>query len=550
MKKTIAILLLVLIACMLVLVACRGDGGGAAPAPIATPAPPAAPGAPTPAPAPPEDVPRPFITVSVLDAGDFPATRGTIEDNDLTQWINEHSPVEVEFIPVRSAELEMIFTTMLVAGDAPDIIGLFNIMLMERFAMEGLLLPLDDLLANYAPTIQGIVTEELLSFGRLGDNLYSLPRWRDEIGVPNWMMFIRQDWLDNLGLDMPQTFDEFFDVMYAFTFNDPTGTGAQTFGFAGGTGDNPGSPPGINGFERLLNLYGGMRNRFILMPDGYLEWVDVTPNRLAGFEFAKRLFDAGLVNPEFFTMNGEQVRREWITGGVGVIGLGAGAMNVEMLNAMWDYDPNANPVPVPTLVSSLGQFAYLQEPPPGFHVMFPTTNRNPVASIQYMDWLASDGWHRIQFGYEDVHWIWHDGFIVPIGDAEERSYFLRRNYNFNLATPYRRTVGDLLAELEFNYDTMSEAARRAVQIRIDAINTSMEHTFHHALPSTFLGVPEAIDLLPDMMAFALQTYSQAIIDPNISMQDAFDQIVREFDALGYQEVRRLVNERARELGLR
>ena len=43
---------------------------------------------------------------------------------------------------------------------------------------------------------------------------------------------IRQDWLDNLGLDMPETFEEFKEVMRAFTEDDPDGNGVDdTYGF-------------------------------------------------------------------------------------------------------------------------------------------------------------------------------------------------------------------------------------------------------------------------------------------------------------------------------
>lgn len=41
----------------------------------------------------------------------------------------------------------------------------------------------------------------------------------------NWCMLIRKDWLDKLGLPMPQTLDEFFNCMVAFQTNDMNGNG-------------------------------------------------------------------------------------------------------------------------------------------------------------------------------------------------------------------------------------------------------------------------------------------------------------------------------------
>lgn len=43
----------------------------------------------------------------------------------------------------------------------------------------------------------------------------------------NCTMLIRQDWLDKLGLDMPTTIDEFFDVLVAFQENDMNGNGLK-----------------------------------------------------------------------------------------------------------------------------------------------------------------------------------------------------------------------------------------------------------------------------------------------------------------------------------
>jgi putative aldouronate transport system substrate-binding protein len=48
------------------------------------------------------------------------------------------------------------------------------------------------------------------------------------------VMWIRQDWLDNLGLKVPTTLAELDDVLYKFTFNDPDKNGKNdTYGLGG-----------------------------------------------------------------------------------------------------------------------------------------------------------------------------------------------------------------------------------------------------------------------------------------------------------------------------
>ena len=38
---------------------------------------------------------------------------------------------------------------------------------------------------------------------------------------------MRVDWLKNLGLEMPTDLDSLYDVLYAFTYDDPDGNGQQ-----------------------------------------------------------------------------------------------------------------------------------------------------------------------------------------------------------------------------------------------------------------------------------------------------------------------------------
>lgn len=57
-------------------------------------------------------------------------------------------------------------------------------------------------------------------------NIYALAGWWGDINdyVPDYL-YIRQDWLDNLGLEMPETVDELYDVLVAFKEQDANGNG-------------------------------------------------------------------------------------------------------------------------------------------------------------------------------------------------------------------------------------------------------------------------------------------------------------------------------------
>lgn len=62
-------------------------------------------------------------------------------------------------------------------------------------------------------------------------HIYSMP-WIEELGegkesihTVNGMAWINKEWLDNLGLEMPQTTDQLMTVLEAFKTQDPNGNG-------------------------------------------------------------------------------------------------------------------------------------------------------------------------------------------------------------------------------------------------------------------------------------------------------------------------------------
>jgi putative aldouronate transport system substrate-binding protein len=494
---------------------------------------------------------RPKISVAVMDFGSFPSDRGTLENNDITRWINEKSPVEVEFVPVNRNEVTALYTAMLAAGTAPDIISDYSPGAFERFVIDESLLELDDLLQEHGKGILANVPQEVLDWGYYNGAQYAIPKARDGVSVPNWMIWIRQDWLDNLGLKMPTNFDEFYDVMYAFTFNDPDRNGVRdTYGFGAGSGETAGSGAGFGGIERLLNLNGAMRgNWFIYGADGSFDHSSISVNRRDGYKYAERLFDNGLINPEFFTMTGQQCRTEFITGKIGTIGMQISSVDLAFLTAMRDVNPNANPVPLKTLRSPYGQFAYLQERAAQMHVMITRTCSNPVAAMQYLNWQATDGWEKIIYGTEGEHFTRISGRIVPIGDATKRAHDLAEARVLCLATGYQLSVSDLELQLDYGKDTLSSVEKEAIEARIAAIKESLSHEFVYQAPTENLGLESAATLIPTMNQFAVSAYEAAVIDKNVTADQVYTRVVSEYNAMGYQDLRREFNARAKELGL-
>ena len=172
------------------------------------------------------------LRVAVID-------KPSIEDwetNDFILWLEEVTNIDFvfELIPTESSAEKL--GLMLNSGDYPDMFwstGMTDAMI-SRFGMdEGMFLPLNDLIDEHAnffkkyvmdayPATVGIMTQ-------LDGNIYSLPDVNDCYHCKYSNKFwINQAWLDNLGLEMPTTLDELYDVLVAFRDQDANGNGDPT----------------------------------------------------------------------------------------------------------------------------------------------------------------------------------------------------------------------------------------------------------------------------------------------------------------------------------
>ena len=213
-----------------------GDAGGGATAPATAPAGGTAPAA--------TDPDSPF-------AGGFSLPIGggghTFSFASLEGWfpavsINDNLPIwqEIEAITGVSIQWEAIsdyetaMAPRIAAGQAlPDLFivpptwgnsGVF------RLASQGMLTRLDTMMPLHAPDIYNILNQypELRGMKTAPNgHIYTIadtPMFVNDVVVPN-ALFIRQDWLDNLGLPMPVTLDDWHRTLVAFRDDDPNGNG-------------------------------------------------------------------------------------------------------------------------------------------------------------------------------------------------------------------------------------------------------------------------------------------------------------------------------------
>lgn len=181
------------------------------------------------------------------------------------------------------------------AGETPDMFLPINGMEAD-LAKNGALLDLTDLLPEKAPHLWETVPEEawdvIRSYDPNGEGrIYMIP---NVIDYPLMGGIIRQDWLDQLGLSMPETQEEFVEVLRAFKTQDPNGNGQADEIPTGGRQE-------ARWMDHLFSMYG------IAMWEGYPQWdiydgelqyAGVTQNMRDALQFIRDLYQEGLIDQE------------------------------------------------------------------------------------------------------------------------------------------------------------------------------------------------------------------------------------------------------------
>ncbi len=164
------------------------------------------------------------------------------DNNYFTQFLEEKTGYNIEFVFFSStnSEAKTQLTTMVAGGEElPDILFGITLDTSERYTYgaDGYLVDLapyfadKKLTADYRARMQETFGDEyyddmIRALSSPDGGLYAFPNAVVSEGdLPQNMCYINQVWLDNLGLEIPRTWDELVEVLRTFRDKDPNGNG-------------------------------------------------------------------------------------------------------------------------------------------------------------------------------------------------------------------------------------------------------------------------------------------------------------------------------------
>ena len=259
-----------------------------------------------------------------------------LQTNAYTQWLEEKTNVHIDYETVPEAALTEKVNLSLASSEIPDAYLSCNLdsASQVKYGKEGVFIDLAPLIEKYGYEIPkayeansllpGAVTTpdgEIYALAGINECYHCLYCGR---------AWINQTWLDNLGLDYPETTEEFVNVLRAFKEQD-----------ANGNGDPNDEIPmlGISGMWRascydfLLGsfVYNDFTDR-LSVENGTVNYVANTEEFREGLRFIRSLIEEELIDPVSLTITEDEAHV--LTGGnVATVGVATGMAYWNVLSA-------------------------------------------------------------------------------------------------------------------------------------------------------------------------------------------------------------------------
>ncbi len=483
------------------------------------------------------------ITVEVYDRENDGET--PVDSNYWAEWIKaqmlEKYNVEVEFVAVpRWTEVEQI-NNLLAAGTAPDICYSYDYSTIQTYANMGGVIDLNEPLAQYKDKLTNLwdwLGDENIYYDQdpSTGTVWCVEGRRNNVYRIN--TFVRQDWLDALGLAAPTTTEEFHDMLVAFQENADTLLGADAskmvpfcvtndVGWTAAPLIESFIDPDITDKEFYVNGYddrkfteNGTKEAIRVLNKWYNEglmWKDFAVSEATS---ADDLCKAGFVGA--FCHNYDYPFRN----------------GVDSFNAVLKatYGDQAKFVAINCFDDKNGKYSHYAYSSAGDRKsFFPATNDEVLASLLYLDFISSpEAVEYLQKGEEGInHTVLDDGAIAIQAVSEENHDYLQNSGN-NI--DYTMTCNGL--RLSTPELTNKSLAYTYAEVDPADVMTAMQVAEQDAISpvSIFVGEIAAEAEGTDLTTKRDETFCKSIVCAEADFDATWDNGMNEYLAAGGQAI--------------
>ncbi|MFD0616055.1 extracellular solute-binding protein [Paenibacillus sp. GCM10027629] len=313
----------------------------------------------------------------------------------ISQYINEKTGynVKYEMLPAENGNEKL--NLLMANKESFDVMKLSS----EQFynlATSGALEPIDDLLAAHGNYINQAIKPESWGSATIDGKKYAIPETGTGATVGEELV-VRQDWLDELGLSIPTTTDELYNMLK--TIKEKKNIIPLT-----GSKDS---------------IYGDIATTFGLLTDwkevdGKLMHKAELPEMKETLAFMNKLYKEGLLDTEMPINTAQKAIEKFTTGKAAVYKLAwwnAGST----ISALKQNFPDAKVTVIPYLKGKDGKAVTGVDTKTNWFIAIPKASKNKEEAMKFLNAkLEPETFKGLAIGQEGVHHEVKDGKYYPI----------------------------------------------------------------------------------------------------------------------------------------
>ncbi|HAA24694.1 MAG TPA: hypothetical protein DCE11_01055 [Ruminiclostridium sp.] len=470
------------------------------------------------------------ITVELFDRSNAPEG-STITENKWTKYCKEQMEkvgIIVEYIPVSRWDEVTKMQAMMASGTAPDITLTYTYAHAESYFNQGGTWDLTEFIdgPDQALNMKKYLGKDVIDIGRNAQKqLYGIVARRAVVSKSN--LFIRKDWLDKLNLPIPQTPDELYDTLYKFVYNNPDGRKDAIGAIIWNSWNMK------IAFSQIANDV--KKSAIANGDDAFADFYD--PGMREYYRFMNKMYNAELMNKEYYAMSEDNLKSYITTGTVGFFEYAVnGSVDVlrgSLLKTLQENVQGADIISIPALKNTYDGKQYSSCYSQGGLINFcpKTASEEKVeACMVYLDWLCTkEGGFAIYHGFEGEHFNYDEKGTPVVIDAEYNSKdkdWIRTDLFLTGNQGYFMTVDEFIA------CTAKEAPGYEQHV-IDNYNNALTGTLVY---DTTYTSPSTPNLITDIGLVRDEYTVQCITCPEAQFEATYDKYMEELKKVGIEKI--------------
>ncbi|MDO4291966.1 MAG: extracellular solute-binding protein [Eubacteriales bacterium] len=257
----------------------------------------------------------------------------TTGDNFVLRWFEDQLNVDYEYAWTATGDAYSQKSALVISmGDLPDVMTVSETQ-MRQLVKADLIADLTDAYEAYASdqlraaydTTNGIALKSATFNGRL----MAMPNINPGAdGIP--LLYVRSDWMEELGLEEPKTLDDICNIVKAFQ-KEKDSMGLVACKSIASVGNN------MYGLDALFALYHAYPEMWVTDENGNVEYGSIRPETKTALESIAKLVQEGIIDKDFAVKDSDQCN-ELVTSGKGGIFFGSWWNYSWPLKDMWKTD--------------------------------------------------------------------------------------------------------------------------------------------------------------------------------------------------------------------